>query len=323
MFPQDFSIEEMIQKRIRIEELLFDLKSDHFSEIKTLVHILKKNIVQQILQKSWSINIFNYKIYGDLFAILNFNDIIIPRNIRFSHYLYVRSLITEKNFKNGCPPDKEELMDISDYENPIKSETLEWFIYTDDVKGFVNFITVNNIDINQKVKIQINNELFDFISQFVCYCGSMNILKYCVINEIKIDEISSKSAIAGGNVECIEFLFQKGFSFNKTLGVAVLYHRNKIAMWLCENYKDKYIRLTDSIICHNTEMLIYLINIAHWDINQQEILQRTCLHWTVENNDIVLTKYLLEKGIRKDIHDLYHLLPIDYCESDEIKILLK
>ena len=78
MFPQDFSIEEMIQKRIRIEELLFDLKSDHFSEIKTLVHILKKNIVQQILQKSWSINIFNYKIYGDLFAILNFNDIIIP-----------------------------------------------------------------------------------------------------------------------------------------------------------------------------------------------------------------------------------------------------
>ena len=46
----------------------------------------------------------------------------------------------------------------------------------------------------------------------------------------------------------------------------------------------------------NTEMLLYFINEHHWNINERDSVCTTCLHSSVQHDDLLLIKYLIGHG---------------------------
>ena len=53
---------------------------------------------------------------------------------------------------------------------------------------FVEYITVNTIDINARIKVQVNGLTFYSLIEFACFCGSLYLLKYFLINNVEIQE---------------------------------------------------------------------------------------------------------------------------------------
>ena len=70
-------------------------------------------------------------------------------------------------------------------------------------------------------------------------------------------------------------------------------------------------------------MLLYFINSSLIDINEQNYFQeKTCLHYSVSQNDIYLTKYLLVKNVDRNIKDAKDMAAIDYSKTEEMRYIL-
>ena len=146
-------------------------------------------------------------------------------------------------------------------------------IRNDDVQMFSKFICDNDIDIlhyNDTIDLgcdpyyPIDDELLHILD-YSAYMGSINILKYLIINGLEITSMTMMWGVKGGNHEIIEFLENRSdLILSSYLYCAIEYHRNDIAMHmlnhadlLSPNYKDRCI--TSCSICSNSEMLFTLL----------------------------------------------------------------
>ena len=317
-------LEKELIERVPIEELIFHLTEENFEDAKSQIqkYLFNKTWLQNLITAAGVRCTFKWKLLGDLFALTGKPVIQFDEDFNFSCYLYARGLITENDFGKYGPPDKEELSTISEYEEPIKENTLKYFIYMDNVQSFVSYIITHEVDIKKENRIRINDQRFSCLTHLVCYCGSINIIKYLISNNVEITKTSICYSVLGGSEELIQFFAQKGYSFDNTMEFAVEGHFNRVAKWLYENYKQ----FIDFPVCAafmNTEMFLYFINDQGMYIDIQDVFCKTCLHYSVEHDDIVLTKYLLSRGISKNLKDRKDRTAIKYAKSNDIRELLQ
>ena len=171
-------IQNKLAKRSKFEELLFHISNDNIEEILNLISNFDTLWLQNIIISITSA--LSYKQLGDIFShtgkpLIKFSKLSI-----LAQYFYARGLISEIDFdQNIGAPDKKSLLPAKIYEEPIIPDTIEWYIYKDDVRKFVSYYSNNNIDLTQNIEIHINTWVFfDFI-ELACFFGSINILKYC------------------------------------------------------------------------------------------------------------------------------------------------
>ena len=174
----------------------------------------------------------------------------------FETYLWNRGIIWRFSFRSHFSPSKNDVHELSTFENPLKNDTLEYFIYTDDVASFVSYIAVNGIDLFERKYLFIQTLCYT-ISELVCFCGSINILKYLVVNNVSLNGYSLCYSVASGSEEMIQFLIHNGYSFDGTFEVAVRYHHNSIAKWLYDNYNNSYFNLPILECNFNTELFLF------------------------------------------------------------------
>ena len=313
-------LERALHKRANFEELAFHLTNENFEEVKTLFLKYKeyKFWLQQLIDQLSRFLIYNYKLLGDLFSLTGKPCIEMSPFSQFHRYLLDRGIITMEDYDIFYPHLLEPLKTIEEYEKPIKEGTLEYYIYKDDIYNFVKYITTHEIDINEKHIIKINGQPFSKIAKFVCFSGSTNILKYLIINNVKITDKCVSYAIDSGSEEMIGLLVQMGYSFNNLIYDAIMYHHNRIAKWLWENYEDQNFELPYCVYRMNTEMLLYFLNEQNRDINERDVLKATCLHYSSQQDDLWLTIYLLLKGINPYIRNKYYKTALDYAETKEM-----
>ena len=158
------------------------------------------------------------------------------------------------------------------------------------------------------------------MSEYICFCGAVDILKYLIINNVMINELSIRRAVNSGSEELISYLVSNNHSFDFTLNEGIIFHHNKIAKWLYENYRQLIFSLPNSIVFMNTEMLLYFLNIYGdlFDVNEQDYYGKTCLHWSVEQNDTLIVRYLYLKGINLDIKDENGKKAYEYAKTKEM-----
>ena len=269
-----------------------------------------------IVHASFS-DVFSFRRLGDLYELTGATKMKFISGAIFSHYLLQRGLISESDFDENGPPDAKFLKPYSSYENPLKKGTVWDLIYHDDINQFVKLVTVNNIDL-QNERMWVNNHRF-FIISFACYCKSINIVKFLLINNVQIDVYGVHNAIASGSEEIIHLLQERNINFNNMLRTAISSHQNTLAKWLYENYKDIFFVFPDCVQMFNTEMMLFFVEECGWDINEKGILTKTALHIASENNDFIIIKYLLSKKADKEIKDENGKTPADYAQTTEIK----
>ena len=318
-------VEKMLIERSRFESLISNLSEKNFDEVKELIsNFLDTKIwLQKLIIKISFCHPLSYKIYGNLFELTGKPVIKFWCMDLFARYLYARGLIECDDFDSNGPPSMQWLESITDYETPLKEDTLEYYIYTDNVQKFADIITSDDIDITESYPFIINDYRFSNIASLTCFCGSLKILKYLIINNVKITKQAILKAFRNGSEEVIEFLHQKGYPFTNCLETAIRYHHNDIAKWLVDNYNDKYFFTPYCVVAMNTEMLLFFINALNKNINEQDLEKKTCLHYAVMNNDILLTKYLLLKGIDKSIIDFSGQTAFQKAYTEEMKKLFE
>ena len=315
-------IENSLNERAYFEELAFHISEYNFKEIKTLIpkYLENKYWLQKMICFLTNFSGYNYKLIGDLFSLTGNSELKMDKYSQFPRYLFLRGLITEKDFDSDGIPEKEKLGTIEEYEKPFKEDTLEYYIFKDDLQSFVSHIITNEIDLNQEYEIQFNDVSFSKIIEFAFHKGSLNILKYLIINNIEITDNSINYSFNNGSKEIIGLLIQLGYSFDGYYLInAIARHNNNIAKWLFENYEPNADPLSCCVPFFNTEMLLYFLNEQKLDIDTVDVDHQTCLHWSVMENDLLVTKYLLLMGIDQDVKNCYNLKAIDEAMSKEMK----
>ena len=311
-------IPKEIEDQIRLEKLIFEGTYDNYEEIQELMFNFSKLYLQHLITFAGYFRYFDYKFLGDLFQLTGKPETFF-RCTNFSCYLYTRKLITIDDFKGKQITNSSYLMSINEYEK-VDEDSFKYFIKNDDVAGFLKCASNHHLFIEKEHIIAdgVNN---DYLFHLACFMPAVNIFKYMIVNNVKVDDEAIYYAVQGGSEEIIELLHSKGYSFDCKLQVAIQSHRNNIAKWIYENYKDQYFKLPNCLDYFNTEMLLYFIDDLHWNINSTDFQRKTCLHISVIYQEIAMTKLLLQKGVRTDLRDTLHKTAFDYCQTDELKAL--
>ena len=315
----------IIDKKITLEKIVCQRDQEemkkNLDEIKIFFYCFNKKWVQNLILYSFKINPFQYKKIGDLFEITGQ----ILFKLQYSHtstkYLLSRGLITMMDVELNTKIRDLSINSPDEYENPIQEDSLEMFIVKDDITKFVDFITVNDINISNKF-VWLNGTYFKTLFDFACRCGSTNIIKYLILNKAEISSSSIEFAVQSGSEDIIQFLESQGHSFDNTVGIAVQYHYNSLVKWIYENFKNPSFRITECVESFNTEILLYFINELNIDINQKNNSEMTILHYGIIQNDVPLVRYLLHKGADKEIKDSSGKTAFDYAESEEMKTFI-
>lgn len=195
----------------------------------------------------WTIGTFGF------FFLYRFE--LIEKNILIIYYeSYVIQLVNDNIFMN------------EDYFNSLKNRTFSNpmfnLIINDDVYSFSRFLSINNVDLDAKIKkpkdtttINYTDNLFYNVSclssiiywpfdeinnisiiEFCSFFGILKVFKYLMLNHVDIDVNLINYAIAGGNLEIIHICQQKKCQISlSTFEFAVRYYRTDIFAWLVDN----------------------------------------------------------------------------------------
>ena len=304
------------QERILFESLPFQTSDDTVVRFKALLPKFPKKWVQSMLYHAGLNRPLSFKFIANLLEMTGKLEIEINKSHYFAHYLFLKKIAQKANFSNRKPPSPDRIeFNIEQYENPIAEGSLWWYILSDDLKGFTDYVTSKDIDFSEHYVI-INSEVFDVID-LSCYCAAINILKYLIINNNDFDFYSLRRAVQSGSEEIIEFLVSKGQNFDNMLDVAVDSHQNSICRWLYENFSDKKLTLPFTLLSYNTEMFFFFYEECNWDINQQNQEHPNSLRMTVLKGDMELCMFILEHGGNVVAED------IELAQNKDIKKLLK
>ena len=300
-------MENQINLILDFENLFWDCTEESLEKAKEMLPLLDIKRIQLIILTQAYKRPLKFKLIGDFYKETGENKTG-QRFLIYSYiirYFYMRDLLTSKDIELMFSPVNMKTLDY--YEEPIKENTIEYFIMNDDLSNFVSIKEKDNIDLYSYTidLIGIDYHLFDFCA----FCGSLNVLKYFIINQFDIDHNILEKAVAGGSDSVIEFLESQGSSFDDLLWVAVEYHQNKIAKWIYENYKNPYFSLSSIPASYNTEILLYLINEQNVDINTPSYYGQNVLHAAALASDKLVYDYLLYKGADETAKDTYGKTP--------------
>ena len=326
-----------IKDLIKFENEIISLSSENLEKVLNLCSFYSKEWITIIVRSVVQINYFHYKEYGIIMK--NFFD----TNQRFDnydeegddfgYYLYALSILKNDNFTDAVSL-YISLMSPEVYERKIKENSIWDIIQKDDIQSFVDYITTNDINMNNlyKEKIELAYGKSCNYFDFAAYCGAINILKYGFINDYIKDESQCFSffvdfAVEGGHEDVIELLISKNYSFKNKYLTAFNYNHNNIGKWLLETFDENKISITLPILAinyvFNSEFFLYSILILKNDINEREIsFKATSLMIFSEQNNIEMVKYLISIGADLFLKDYSNKTVIDYAITQEMKELL-
>ena len=283
----------IMNEKIEFVESIYKCTKESIEKAKSLILRFPQNFVINILLSASKIKIFDFMLIGDLFALL-------PTPIQIDsqiHYMHFECYLYQKGILKNTPElafYSEDLHPIEEYEHPFKENTLWSFIQKDDINNFVKNIMNNNTQFNEEV-IRINTIPFNII-EFACFCDSINIVKYLILNENFSPKSACDFAVRGGSEKVIEYIASRDVSFDGLMSRAIQYHQNSVAKWLNNNYNDSSFNLPKCLWFYNYEMFLYFVNECGFDINQPGLYRQTSLAFAKSQNDIGLVKFLISKG---------------------------
>ena len=310
-----------MQMMIDFEELCWKCTEDSIAKAKLLINtvdpVWAKHLVCFAVPNH---RIFSWKLLGDLFEV--FPDHSVPLyDTEFIHYLIVRGLLNNPQTHQLSLIHQNSFKTKEEYEQQVIPNTIEYIIKRDDVPS-LSFYLSNHPDINLILTtVKVLGNVYSLIN-FAAFCGSLNTVKYLMIQGCSVDNKTLECAIQSGNEELIEFLVTKHIVFNKMLFAALVNHRNKIARWLIDSYHcEEDIYLPDLIQIFNTEMFINFIKTGR-DVNEKNYMNMTALMVAAVQNNITLARYLISVGADRYHCDEVGQMAYHYATNEEMKSLL-
>ena len=178
-------------------------------------------------------------------------------------------------------------------------------IRNDSINEFISFVNSTKVKLNRPIE-RSNYETNSFLAfkisisiiDYAAFFGSIQIFKYLLKSNIRIDKNVWYYAIHGRNVETIHLIEDQGFNLsifndNEILNLlkeAIKCYHNEIASYILDNKMNqdsKYFDTQLAYICYSS----FNYSLIPDDININELFVFLCS----DANDQRLVKYMLEK----------------------------
>ena len=172
----------------------------------------------------------------------------------------------------------------------------------DDIDGLKDYIVTNNIPTDYCIsdskfmKLPIPDSFKTkngnaYLLDICCFYGSIKCFKFLETNGFESGQKIKELSIAGGNLELIHSIEQKGILFDNCFEISIQYHHHNISDWLLSNYKCETFSLTKCIDYYDYQAyLFFLLNQVDTDIThtflyfyEQNIFNKLLLQLFIEN----------------------------------------
>ena len=281
---------ENLETYTELENLIWECTDESLERAKDMMHLFDKKTVFKLIFRVADFRIFSFKKLADLFEYCGETDIVFPIFYQFSLYLYARGILKENNFDSReGPPDSRDLLPLNKYENPVRANTLQFFVLSNDVKGLDAY----------KGETELNGVFFEVLGKpfslpsFAAFCGSLDVLRYLRDNNAVFDEDITSFAIEGGSESVMQYLINEGFSFDYCLEIAIKWHHNEIAKKLIENNECEDIELPLCIENFNTEMHRYFVEKKGRKVDEKPHYRRKFEMYLASHSNDILKEYIL------------------------------
>ena len=317
------SITDSLKKYKKMECAVWAYPNEYGDKAEDLIPFVNKKWLQYLISSVSTYKMFYYPAYKDLF--LKTMPLEITFNTNFDLlglYLCAKGIVDQNSLASPDAIHRHNTYTVEYFEEPIKQNSVESFIKSDNIKEFVNYIKNHNINIC-KERVLIFGFSF-YYSSLAAYCGSLKIMQYLLLNDADLDFRTIERAINGGHQSIIDFLVHRDVSFNFQLRSAVIYHQNTVAKWLMDNYECESIQLPNFLIWNNLEMFLYFLIEKNANINEAKSYSNvTSLMVAAQFSNIPLINFLIMRGADKSKIDRNRKLAIDYSSVEEVKKLLQ
>ncbi len=136
-------------------------------------------------------------------------------------------------------------------------------LFCDNIEELKNIFLTKDINemLGQIINIEYmcNNERTAYPLEVSALFGSIKCFKYLMMNGAEINENLCKYAIAGGNMEIIHLIEQKGMKFENCLERAVEYHHFELFEWLNTHFEYEPVSLQKCLEYYNEPIFYYYV----------------------------------------------------------------
>ena len=322
----DKNIPEKFKKKLELIEEIIETNQESFEKVYSdIEESIEKsgesvNFIYRVIEHALSIRFQHIESLLSLLSLLlkKHGYEKVPTNIRLYSMLVNNGII--KKEEGMSLYSMKELLEVFPENSPAFS------IIHDDVDTFIKKSSEPSFNAKESFKIDSKSPLFyvrfaDKVSylQAMAYFGAVKCFKYAIINESFSLEGIENYAVAGGNMEIIHLLEQKGLSFAKFLFTCMNFHRYEVGDWILLHYEckqafralygynfrafffqvlnkiDLRISFADAVGFGYLDIVKYLVEECHFDVEAKDISGRTPLHIALENGHLDIVKYLVEE----------------------------
>ena len=218
----------------------------------------------------------------------------------------IRDSILE-NFQFEADKDCQKILDHVE-NNAFKHIVILKFLASDDLENFQS--ATQNLD-----------HLEEFYLNYAARFGSIKIVRYLLMNNLKGNPDLNEDAIISGNSEVIRLLQQNGVSYDGCLNIAISYHHHEICDWLIDNNFCEDVTVSFCLLNFNIRAAIFLIKNG-FDINKEcqvNLMNKkmifNSLYIAIRMNWYDVVKCLIENGanVNLDYEIHYFSHEILYC----------
>jgi hypothetical protein len=284
---------------ISVEDLIFQCTPESLQAAKSqIISNFEPSdyvcFLQMIISAS-SHKYFSFRLLGDLFQTIYQNQNQKFPVTPFTDYLYLRGILTKENLM-----EKPKLSyNLEYYENFFKSDPIRKSIYEDNLPEFCSLKSI--IDLNsQKIQL-ISNESLSYLA-FSAYCGSINIFKYLLLNQIEIDGETIKYSIFGGNETIISLIYEQGKKMENFISHGITSHHNNVCHWLIDHFNNDLPKIDEFIKKWNISLFFELHPIEEFIHENKD--NSLFLSSAIIGNSIFL-KYLISQGYNIESQDYF------------------
>ena len=307
----------------QFEDLVFKCTNESIQKAKECLPKIDKTFAQHLVLKVATTRFFSYKLLGDFFKELGPLNFEISGEEYFPIYLFHRGILKLENF--NFDPD-EDLPDYpkttEEYENPLKKEKMWWYIQHDDIVNLAQYIARTRIDIHDQHIVLFEQYMVPLELAF--YCGSVNVMKFLIVNDCDVNNVTLQWAIQGGRSNVIDFLKPFDVPLCYQIWGATEYHHNELAKWLMKNYDYEDVDIPSCIDFFNTEMALYFLEEKNHSIDErEEYTEDTPLMKCAKFNYVPFAKHLLQLGANPLLKNSSNEQAYLFAESKELKGMLK
>ena len=277
-----------LQQQAKLEDMIFTLSYDQFNEIKELAqqNNVENNLLFKLIIQATNVRPFRYKLYGDFWLSL-------PQtktrfySTKFLEYLIQREVVHESQIlsKSYVRETAQQLEDV------FPRGSFAHAIINDDLDN-VLFLTTDETCMHQIIEMDKEKLLPITLA---AYAGALQVFRYFIMNNVKIQQQSLQKAVLGGNLEIIELISQQGFSFKDFLNDSILSHQNDVLKWIISEYGISTLSPFFCLNAYNTLAFWISLDLSK-DPNIRDSDGKLLITKAIENDQYEIVKYCFSMG---------------------------